>query len=147
MIEYAKENQEQREAVRDVVCPKCFKDISESAVVLSGQKRYGRELRTYFGWCLDCQLGFEVIQFLQDEKWFIHKYRYYAASLDRPIPSKQWQLINDLPDAPVVVIGPGGDYDKQINLNAECFQLLKALQKALKSTSEYLEYLLKAKRC
>ena len=146
MVMYAKEHQEQQEVVRDVVCPKCFKDISEPAVVLSRPERYGTKLRTYFGWCLDCQLGFEVIQFLQDKKWFIHKYRYYAAALDKPIPSKQWQLVKNLPDAPVVVIGPGGDYDKHININAECFQLLKALQKALKSTSELLGYLLKAKK-
>lgn len=49
------------------ICPKCFRELM--APSLSGEKdRYGRITRSYFGWCLDCNCGFEVIQFKNPNK-------------------------------------------------------------------------------
>jgi len=111
---------------------------------LSKPDRYGRIIRRYFAWCFECNRGFEVIQFAKNGRWLIHKYQPYTI-VGHTYHSKatgEWTILNELPEPAPVVVGPGGDYDKQIELNKECFKLLESLQKALKSTTALLEYLL-----
>lgn len=110
----------QTETAQGIICPECFKELKEYSVISNKVDRYGRELRTYYGWCISCELGSEVVQFRQNNKWHIHKHRYYAVTIetDKPLPSREWQIVNELPEPAPVVIGPGGNYDKQINLDS-----------------------------
>ena len=139
-IEYAKE--ETKQAAAGIVCPKCFKELMGYSVISNEIDRYGRELRTYLGWCVSCKLGSEVVQF-RDEKWHIHKYRYCAVVIetDKSLLSGKWQIVNELPEPPAVVIGPGGQYDKPIDLNN--IAILKSLHSILSTTAETLKALLK----
>lgn len=137
-------NREQGAMIKDVVCPQCGKPISLPTILWCGEDRYGRITRSYLGGCLGCLRGFVVVQFLRDEKWFIHKYRYYAVPATKKVPLAEgnWIILNELPEAPPIIVGPGSGYDKQIELEASYFNLFRALQKALKSTGEILRQLL-----
>ena len=72
--------------VADAVCPKCFKPLEYPVVVEPELDRYKRELRTYYGWCFECDEGCLVIQFKRGERWAIHKYRpaVLEASVEQP---------------------------------------------------------------
>ena len=120
----------------DLVCPECFKALEHRPTVINNKPdRYGRTIRNYYGWCHECDTGFEVVQFKRDARWCIHKFRYYAANVDveagAAVPDKDWQVLNDLPAPSIVVLGPGGDYDMQIELLKECQGSAAKLAKAL----------------
>jgi hypothetical protein len=134
-------NKEQEVLTKDVACPECGRPIPLSTILLSGTNRYNRTTRSCLGGCLDCLRRYEVVEFLQNGKWLVHKYRYDEV-LAAKKPPGDWIILNDLPEAPPVVLGPGGEYDKQIELNATFFNLLKALQNTLKCTGEILKQLL-----
>ena len=119
----------------DVVCPECGRPIPLSTIMWCGTDRYNRTTRRYLGGCLSCLRRYAVIEFLQDGKWLIHKYRYYEVPATKKPPG-DWIILNELPEAPPVVIGPGGEYDKQIEL--EGVEILKSLQNTLKKTCELL---------
>ncbi len=142
MIQYAKEQTSQK-TVADIVCPKCQRSLVGYAIIDEGRDRYKRQLRSYMGWCHHCQIGFEVIQFKVGDKWHIHKHRYYAAitTVGKALPLSDWQVVNELPQPPAVVIGPGDDYD--MPFNPKVADLLEKLRNALKSTSQVAEGLLK----
>jgi len=145
MIEYAKDNQTQTKTVKAVICPKCFKSLPGSSIIGPKIDRYDRMVRIYFGWCIHCRVGCEVVQFYKDQLWHINKYRLYGvvAKQVHCKPIGEWTTVNQLPQPAAVVTGPGGQYDKQIDLNTAYFNLLRALQNALKSTTVILEQLLK----
>jgi len=144
------ENQIQQgfqKTIADVVCPKCYNSIPYPSMPEQGHTdRYGRTIRTYFGWCFKCGLGHQVIQFLQYGKWHIHKYQTYRlVSNENCKPFGDWIIVNELPEPAPVVLGPGGDYDKQINLDAESINLLHSLKSALANTCNILDKLLMSK--
>ena len=142
MIAFPKENQTQQQTDKDVVCPKCFKPLQGKSVLQTIPDRYGRKLRKYFGWCIENQAGFEVIQFLKDNHWHIHKYQLYRAiSPNIYRPEKKWIVLNELPEPAPVVVGPGGDFDKQITLDVTT--ILKNLQSILETTSQTIKNLIK----
>ena len=118
MVAIAKSKLQEFIEGQKVACPQCSARLLGRSVSPASTDRYGRTTRRYFGWCIDCSAGFEVIQFRQGDKWAIHKYRYYAAVLtgDKPIPARHWVVVADLPKPPLAVIGPGGDYDRQIQV-------------------------------
>lgn len=139
-------NKEQQQAgvVKDAVCAKCFRHIQYPQIVSKGTDRYGRTIRTYFGWCFGCHIGCEVIQFERDGRWVIHKYQNYAVKDGSHSQlSNKWTVLNELPESAAVVLGPGGDYDKQINPEDISFKpILKNILAALKATTKTVECLL-----
>lgn len=117
--------------VKDVVCPECFESVKCAAQFFDKPcvDRYGRETRRYFAWCDKCKLGSEVIQFKRDERWVIHKYQRYepTGSFENCRATGNWQTFNDLPEVPLVMTGPGGEFQNGITPSAEC-ELLKTIQ-------------------
>lgn len=123
----------------DVVCPECGRPIPLSTILWCGTDRYNKTTRRWLGGCLGCLRRYVVIEFLQDGKWLIHKYRYYEVSAAKKPPG-DWIILNELPEAPLVVVGPGSEYDTQIEL--EHVEVLKSLQNTLGKTVELLRQLL-----
>lgn len=143
MIEYAQENEQKvAHLVPGIVCPNCFKSLMGFCMLRSWRDRYARRLRQYMGWCLDCQTGSEVVQFLADEKWTIHKHRYYAVVIQdgKTVPTGDWQTMNELPEPPAIVTGPGGDYCR--GYDPKTIGLMKTVLNALKATTKTVETLL-----
>lgn len=91
------------------------------------------------GGCLNCLRRYVVVEFLQDGKWLIHKYR-YSEVLAAKKPPGDWIILNELPEAPPVVVGPGGEYEEQIDFGQ--VEVLKSLQNTLGKTIELLRQLL-----
>jgi hypothetical protein len=106
------------------ICPQCFRRIP-STVMPAENSRMGYLMRVYYGWCEGCNKGFEVVQFKRaatannsiplainieadNERWHIHRYRPYRLRYEVLVE------VEALPDAPVVIKGPGGDYDEDI---------------------------------
>ncbi|MBW1811656.1 MAG: hypothetical protein JRJ87_25940 [Deltaproteobacteria bacterium] len=124
-----------------VVCPNCYGPPPGVSISREQTDRYGHRLRTYMGWCLNCHLGFEVRQFQKGSNWLIHKYRYYAAvATDIYVPD-WWQTVNELPNAPLVVTGPGGDYDQAYNPtgqqnNCRAIDVVQRTHKILQETTQ-----------
>lgn len=139
MSENCINKQAEQVKLTDIVCPQCFSQLSNATIIEPTIDRYNRTTRQYFAWCLKCERGYEVIQFLINDHWHIHKYRLYKV-IGQTIncePIGNWITVEDLPEAPLMVIGSGGDYDKQIDLKG----LLEALRTALNSTTKVLEEL------
>jgi hypothetical protein len=97
---------------QNIICPECGRPLPNYTIFNVRTDRYGRRLRNYFGQCSECNCRFEVVQFRQDGCWHIHKFRYYAffVKAGKTIPQRHWTIENELPAAPPLVIGPGGDY-------------------------------------
>jgi hypothetical protein len=102
--------------VPDVVCPICFKPLTCPAIVNDNTDRYGRRLRTYFGWCFECGVGNNVIQFYRYGRWIIHKYKHaHEKGPGRYKFDDYWTQLNEMPEPPLLLTGPGGDYDSPID--------------------------------
>ena len=99
--------------VKDAECPRCERLLSAPNIV-PRPDRYNRELRECIGWCEDCDAGYRVVQFKYGNKWITHEYRFYGYENDKPKHYEGWHRVVDLPDAPLVLTGPGGDFDKAI---------------------------------
>jgi len=149
MVAISREKIEPIPTVKDCICPKCFRLLPSPAVLPSKLDRYGNETREYFGFCFECNIGYQVVQFKQTDmngnvRWALHKYKCYAVVGAQYVtkPMGKWVTFFELPEpkAPVVV-GPGGEYDKQITPNIS--ELLVQLENALNSTLKVLRELLK----
>ena len=130
--------------VPDCVCPACYKPLAYPRIE-SVADRYGRVMRRYFGFCSSCNLGSETIQFKRDERWVIHKYQVYTyvGQLTHCQASGKWITMNELPEPAPVVIGPGGEYDKQITLTTQDVMLLSTLRRGLECFAAALESFMK----
>lgn len=139
-------NNSQTKTVPDTVCPKCFKLLPGPTVLNESPDRYGRITRIYLGWCFDCKIGCEVIQFKRDDRWVIHKYQYYCqtSTFYAALPTHQWTTLNELPEPPVILQGPGGDYDQAIELRDTNISAMKTLKKAVDAIGAIIESLLQA---
>ncbi len=102
--------------VKDVVCPECFRPCEWPKVQPSVTDRYGRTTRIYYAWCFRCCEGFIVDQFERDDRWAIRAYRKYRLQNKVPVLTGDWVVLNDLPEPAPVVLGPGGDFDRHIEL-------------------------------
>jgi len=101
---------EVRPLVPEVVCPACGRLLIRPKVLPTRWLyRYKVLMRSYFGWCFDCDKGCEVMQFRDDNKWKIYKWRPYLLVNDKPVHGR-WAVKNQMPVA-AVIVGPGGDYD------------------------------------
>lgn len=132
--------------VADVVCPKCFKPLEYPTVIEQETDRYKRVLRTYYGWCFECEKGCLVIQFNRGERWIIHKYRPAVFLDNKNIVqiTNNWQVFNDLPLPAPVVIGPGGEYDRAVNPNdVNLGKLLHKLSGVIEGLSRTVKLLIK----
>ncbi len=127
--------------VKGAICPRCFKPVMYPAVLGATTDGYAREVRQYLGWCLECRAGFAVYQFRQNEKWYIHKYQLYELEVGET-KGGLWQIINPMPEPAPVVIGPGGDYRKPIDIKTA--NLLKQCIGAFRKLCEVLGLLLKS---
>jgi len=74
----------------------------------------------------------------------MHKYRPYVLVEKKVTPAERWQIIHLLPEPAPIVTGPGGEYDKSVELNAGCLIALLMLQNTLQKTTHLVEQLLKA---
>jgi len=127
------------------ICPKCFRELM-GPTVAGERDRYGRIIRSYFGWCVSCDVGFEVVQFKQENTkfgWLINRYRLFKKleGSEKPQPVTAWLTINELPQPAPVITGPGGQYDKPFE--PETINLIETLLNALKATTRTVESLLK----
>ncbi len=60
-----------------------------------------------------------MIQFKRQTRWVIHKYQAYiqcGADKTKHKPLGPWEILNELPDPPVVLTGPGGDFDTEMQI-------------------------------
>ena len=133
-------------ADQQIVCPNCFKPAAEHCVGRPRNDRYGRVLRITLLWCGDCGCDFEVVQFESAGKWPIHKFRCYASIGDGAAyqPSDQWHYIEDLPEVPALLFGPGGDYDREIRLTPGCNRnKLRRMLAGLQSMEQELKSILR----
>ncbi len=107
--------------VADAVCPVCFELLTVPSFLPIDMARYIPDLRRYFGWCFTCNRGFCVIQFKRQTRWVIHKYQAYiqtGADKTKHKTLGPWEILNELPEVPVVLTGPGGDYDTEMQIEA-----------------------------
>jgi len=107
MVEYAKNNQietpadTQPRTVTDVVCPVCFKPLPYPQVLMEGiDNETGLTVRTYFGWCFECNRGFAVVQFKRGERWVIYKYQEYYNFVVGVKRDTDWIVLNEPPRPP-----------------------------------------------
>jgi hypothetical protein len=115
--------------VPDVVCPDCFTPVPWATIQQPGTDRYGRTLRTYYGWCFRCNKGAEVIQVLSGDRWPIHKFRSYDLIDDAACRTTgEWVILTPLPQPPLVQHGPGGDYDRPFDGESLAVDVLDLLQ-------------------
>jgi hypothetical protein len=132
--------------VTDVICPNCFQIPPGVTLFNPVTDRYGRTTRSYFGWCIECHQGFEVVQYQQAGRWFIHKYRFWHAAMPEGLNVPDWwNKVNELPDPPVVLTGPCGEYDQAIKeKQIKTVDLLLKIQGVLKSTCQAVGNLIRA---
>jgi hypothetical protein len=93
-------------------CPSCKNSLTSfkfSRTITN--ERFGITTRTYYGWCLDCNIGCEVEQFLSDGRWLIHRWRRYS-NYKKP-KAGHWHIVSELP-VPAVVIGVGREFDTEL---------------------------------
>jgi hypothetical protein len=139
--------------IADAVCPLCFHHVIDPTIMTEGTDQQGRQLRTYFGYCSKCSAAHVVIQFVRNGRWVIHKYRpaiVLEASNEIEV-SQNWQLMNELPPArnsqqpAPVVIGPGGDFTKEITPELKSFSKnIKIMQNSLGNLLKKIEEMLDA---
>jgi hypothetical protein len=161
VVAYAREeiaNSKSQIANTGCICPKCLRELT--GPTMSGEKdRYGRTTRTYFGWCLACDIGFEVVQFKLENVgpstklragWLINKYRLFKMleGSEKPQPVTQWLVMNPLPEPAPVVTGQSQEFDKPFTLepapeDEKTIELADAVLNALKDATKAFESLLK----
>jgi len=130
MVSFKDEIMPAAEPKPDIVCPNCLSRVPAYSVTFEGPDRYGRTVRNYFTWCAKCDRGFEVVQFLADGNWHIHTYRYWlAVGVDKPVPQAGWTVVNQMPEPAPIVIGPGGDYDRQFTLTPSARKKVRKIQR------------------
>ncbi|MGD0077058.1 MAG: hypothetical protein ABSB91_00370 [Sedimentisphaerales bacterium] len=126
----------------DIRCPICFGGLPYPQVISHEIDKHGNKIRTYFGWCFECNCGYAVIQFAKGQHWIIHKYKEYTLSghlidvcgmkIDKCQPQDEWTILTDLPRPAPIITGPGGDFIKEITPELSQFRTnIKVMQGAL----------------
>ena len=105
-----------------VVCLKCYRPVLAS-LLTPKPDRYGRKLRHYLGFCVDCQIGCEVEQYQSvtgDEVWYLVRHRFWVyGGAGEMVFDREWAVDADMPEPAPVCVGTGGDYDRQIYLTVQ----------------------------
>jgi hypothetical protein len=95
-----------------MVCPVCENTIPFPHVLpMQELTRYGIKPGCFFDWCFNCNQGVQKNEFLRDGVWILHKWRLFTFDAKGKLISREWVIENELP-VPIVIVGPGGDYDK-----------------------------------
>ena len=132
----------------DVICPKCYQRLPYPTVVGKGTDRYGRTLRTYFGWCFDCNIGSQAIQFKKEDKWFIHKFLLYRLEDQQCKPAGGWHIICELPEPEPepIMLGPGGDFTVPVEVGTteDAAGLVDKMIKLAKMLTRSMECMIEA---
>jgi hypothetical protein len=104
MVDFNRDNDSQAttdtkpKTIADVVCPVHFKPLPYPNVQRSEKDTAGLEIRTYFGWCFECNRGYAVIQFKRGERWIIYKYQQYVHDAIETSPQPPgWIVLNKPP--------------------------------------------------
>jgi len=121
------------------ICPGCDEHYMYPSVSNKGPDKYGRELREVSGWCLKCDIGYIVRQFLSEGKWLTYEYRKYIYNQNggpKTAPVGPWMQGYSLPEPAPVIVGPGGDFVKQIDLDPEVGKVLQAALDILNKTGK-----------
>lgn len=98
------------------VCPQCFKPLKAPTVVNHPTDRYSPRTRSYTGMCFACRQGCRVFQFKRDGNWLIHRFQPHLYKSGAFVGYGDWIEVNPLPEPPAVLTGPGGDYDKPLDI-------------------------------
>lgn len=101
--------------VKDAECPRCERLLSAPNITPQSD-RYDRNIRKCSGWCEDCEAGYQMIQFEYYGRWNTSEYLIYHYVDGKSVPYGGWNKVVDLPNPPLVVTGPGGEYDKLMSL-------------------------------
>jgi len=138
MFEYANDKQvisnTQPRTVTDVVCPIHFKPLPYPQVLTEGtDEKTGLIIRTYFGWCFECNRGFAVIQSKRGERWVIYKYQIYSAGVLISNRDTDWIILNE-PQRP----------PEQKDGEAAVMDSVREMHKAMKSCCSTIELLLRS---
>lgn len=95
-----------------MICPICKNAIPFPNVLATRSLiRYGLRTRYFFDWCFICDHGVEEIVFLRSGAWITYKWRLFVLDVKGKPIVKGWVTEDELP-VPIVIVGPGGDYDK-----------------------------------
>lgn len=98
--------------IPSMVCPVCKNTIPFPRILPEQESsRYGIKLRSFFDWCFNCDQGMHKNEFLHDGIWVLYKWRHFMFDAKDKLIIKEWVIENELP-VPIVIVGPGGDYDK-----------------------------------
>ncbi len=107
------------EVLIDVVCPICNERLFCVFALPPVTDRYGRVTRQAVGWCGKHETELELLQFETVGQWKTYRYR-KICSLDQSWGCRTWQTVCDLPAVTPVLIGPGGEYARGVNMSTIC---------------------------
>lgn len=129
------------------ICPHCYRPIRDCSMLPEKNTRAGYLTRTYYAWCESCKSGSEVVQFKTKgcERWHIHKFRQYEYELngDKPIAKEGWVIVQGLPQPPLVMTGPGGEFDEPISGGKTIIDAVKALSNSLAAAKNVADNLIR----
>lgn len=132
--------------VAGAICPGCDKHYMYPTVSHKEPDKYGRELRVVYGWCLECDIGYNMLQFKSGEEWLTYKYQKYIYNKNtgpKPVSVGPWVKGFSLPQVAALITGPGGDFTKKVDIDAEIEKTLQAaatlLNKAAKNMLELMK--------
>lgn len=141
------------QTLNDIVCVKCYRTLKTQHIFGPGYDESGHYLRHYTGYCYDCQVGSDVIQFektiTSEEKgacihrWLIHQMRTFRIGQE-PSPwilKMPLDLEPAIPACPVIRTGPGGDYYEDIS-EAELVAMLEKAVETQNTLARFLTHLI-----
>lgn len=98
--------------IPSMVCPVCKNTIPFPHILPRQEPtRYGFKIRSFFDWCFNCDQGVQNNAFVHNGVWVLYKWRLFMFDAKDKLIIKKWVIENELP-VPIVLVGPGGDYDK-----------------------------------
>jgi len=144
-----------------IVCPHCWKPLTFFTMLAPETGSDGVAKRHYSGWCarMGCGHGVVALQYLDGSVWKMNQFKVFMPNLgddDGSFLESDWIVVNPLPGpeaqvkpephikgatpaSPVLILGPGGDYQRMIEVTGE--SLLATLVKNLGHAREAVEAL------
>ena len=95
-------------SIEKVSCPICDDVLLSPGCLPVRFSERGLELRQCLGHCLCCGRVVQLVQFLDEGNWITNKYRFSS--------DEAWHVFKELPEPPVLAIGPGGEYVESITV-------------------------------
>jgi hypothetical protein len=142
-----------------IVCPNCWKPLTFFTLCQPDIEPNQVARRHYSGWCWrrGCGHGVISMQYLDGSVWKMHQHKVFVPNLgadDGSMLESDWIVVNPLPGpeaqvkpephnagaspaTPVLILGPGGDYQRVIEITGE--SLLATLIKNLGFSKEAVE--------